>query len=71
MLKRQQIGGGPGTVTVADIDCNSQYRTLKAMADGDRDPATGQCNRVSLGMHIQAVPAYVFDDAVTKTAEAK
>jgi hypothetical protein len=71
-MMRQQIGGGAGTVTVADIDCNSEYRALKAMADGDRDPATGQCNRISTAMHVAAVPAFVFDHAAPmKTAEAK
>jgi hypothetical protein len=66
----QQIGGSVGTVTVADIDCASQYRTIKALADGERDPATGQCNRISSAMHIEAVPAFVFDHTTT-TAAAK
>jgi hypothetical protein len=66
----QQIGGSAGTVTVADIDCASQYRTIKALADGERDPATGQCNRISSAMHIEAVPAFVFDHTTT-TAAAK
>jgi hypothetical protein len=65
----QEIGGGAGTVTVADIDCASQYRTLKALADGERDPKTGQCNRISTVLKVEAVPAFVFDQpAGTKTA---
>jgi hypothetical protein len=66
----QQIGGGAGTVTVADIDCASQYRTIQALADGERDPATGQCHRISSAMHVEAVPAFVFDHTTT-TAAAK
>jgi hypothetical protein len=68
MYMVHQIGGGAGTVTVGDIDCSSQYRTLQAMADGDRDPATGQCHRISSAIHIEAVPAYVFDHATTTAA---
>ena len=67
-----EIYGGAGTVTVADMDCSSQYRTLKALADGDRDPKTGQCNRISTVLKVEAVPAFVFDQpAGTKTAAAK
>jgi hypothetical protein len=66
----QQIGGGAGTVTVADIDCASQYLTIKALADGERDATTGQCHRISSAMHIEAVPAFVFDQTTT-TADAK
>jgi hypothetical protein len=69
MYMLQAIGGSAGTVTVADMDCSSQYRTIKALADGERDPATGQCDRISSAMHIEAVPAFVFDHTTT-TAEA-
>jgi len=65
----QEIGGGAGTVSVADIDCASQYVTLKKLADGERDPSTGQCNRISTVLKLEAVPAFVFDEpATTKTA---
>jgi hypothetical protein len=70
MYLLQAIGGSAGSVTVANIDCASQYRTIKALADGERDPATGQCGRISSAMHFEAVPAYVFDHSTT-TAEAK
>ncbi len=66
----QQIGGGPGSVVVADIDCASQFLTIKAMADGERDPKTNQCHRISTAMHVEAVPAFVFDHTTT-TAQAK
>jgi hypothetical protein len=72
MYMLQAIGGGAGTVTVGNQDCNSQYRTIKALADGERDPATGQCNRISDARLIEATPAFVFDQiAGTKTAAAK
>jgi hypothetical protein len=69
MMMQYEIYGGAGTVTVADDDCASKYRTLKAMADGERDPKTGQCNRISTVLKLEAVPAFVFDQpAGTKTA---
>lgn len=72
MYMLQAIGGSAGTVTVADMDCSSQYRTIKALADGERDPATGQCDRISSAMRIEAVPAFVFDhNATATTAEAQ
>jgi hypothetical protein len=70
MYMLQAIGGSAGSVTVADIDCSSQYKTIKALADGERDPTTGQCNRISSAMHIEAVPAFVFDHTTT-TAQSK
>jgi hypothetical protein len=72
MYLLEHVGGGAGTVTVADIDCAAAYVTLKKMADGARDPETGQCNRISVAIQVQAVPAFVFDQpAATKTAAAK
>jgi hypothetical protein len=53
--------GGEGAATTAGYDCAAMYAALKAMADGDRDPATGQCRRISSGMEAWAVPAFVTD----------
>jgi hypothetical protein len=65
-----QVSGGAGSVTVAGIDCASQYNTMKALADGGRDPKTGQCTRISSAWKVAAVPAFVFDSPETKTAGA-
>jgi hypothetical protein len=67
-----EIGGGAGTVTVADIDCASQFNTVKKLADGERDPRTGQCSRISTAFLMAAVPAFVMDQsAATRTAVAR
>lgn len=53
--------GGIGAATSAGIDCAAQLATLKKMADGIRDPQTGQCTAVSSAMRISAIPAFVND----------
>jgi hypothetical protein len=53
--------GGLGSAQVAGIDCASQLATLQKMADGIRDPDTGQCTAVSAAMRINAIPAFVND----------
>jgi hypothetical protein len=67
--------GGIGAATVAGIDCAAQYATLKKLADGVRDPTTGQCTADSTALDFAAVPAFVFDrppgGASAETAEAK
>jgi hypothetical protein len=57
----EQIGGGPGTVVVAGIDCAAEYNAIMKLADGARDPKTGKCTRISSAMSVTAIPAYVFD----------
>jgi hypothetical protein len=53
--------GGMGSAMVAGIDCAGEYNTLKKLADGLRDPKTGQCTGVSTGIELAAVPAFVND----------
>jgi len=60
-LIRQQVGGGRGSVQVAGLDCSSQWNTMIHLADGGRDPETGQCTRISNAYKVRAVPAFVFD----------
>jgi hypothetical protein len=36
---------------------------MKRLADGDRDPKTGQCTSISTQYRIKAVPAFVVDAA--------
>lgn len=55
------IAGGIGAATVAGIDCASQYNTMLKLADGGRDPKSGQCTMVSSALDVAAVPAFVFD----------
>jgi hypothetical protein len=55
------ILGGLGAATIAGVDCAAQLRTLQKMADGMRDPKTGQCTAISTAMDIAGVPAFVND----------
>ncbi|NML05820.1 hypothetical protein [Sphingomonas sp. G-3-2-10] len=55
------ILGGLGAGETAGIDCPAQYATLKKLADGIRDPKTGQCTAISSAMDVSAVPAFVID----------
>ncbi|HMO68506.1 MAG TPA: hypothetical protein PKE25_07545 [Novosphingobium sp.] len=62
--------GGSGSATVAGIDCASQLATLRKMADGIRDPQTGQCTAVSSAVQIGAIPAFVNDVPVARQGRA-
>ena len=39
--------------------CSGLYGALSSQADGDFDPATGQCSSISVGYHFEAVPAFI------------
>jgi hypothetical protein len=60
LIAAQSIGG-VGAATTGGIDCAGQYVALRAMADGDRDPKTGQCTTISSALEATAVPAFVND----------
>lgn len=53
--------GGIGAAQIAGINCAGAYATLRKMADGVKDPATGKCTALSSALEVQAVPAFVFD----------
>lgn len=53
--------GGIGAATTAGIDCAAAYTTLKKLADGLRDPVSGQCNGISSALTVTAIPAFVMD----------
>jgi hypothetical protein len=63
--------GGIGSATTAGIDCAGQYAALKLMADGDRDPKTGQCTTISTALRVEAVSAFVNDRAPTRNIAAQ
>ena len=60
--------GGIGSAVVAGIDCAAELKALKALADGLRDPKTGQCTGVSSAYELTAVPAFVNDTPAQRTA---
>ncbi|CAN7586263.1 hypothetical protein LJR219_004349 [Phenylobacterium sp. LjRoot219] len=53
--------GGPGVASAAGVECASVRKTMRLLADGDRDPKTGQCTSISQGLDFAAKPAFVFD----------
>jgi hypothetical protein len=55
--------GGLGGAQNAGIDCAGTLKTLKALADGIRDPQTGRCAGVSSALELRAVPAFVTDSS--------
>ena len=61
--------GGAGSALTAGIDCAANLRTLRAFADGLRNPKTGKCEGVSSAIRITAIPAFVNDvPPATRTA---
>jgi hypothetical protein len=53
--------GDYGSAMNGGIDCAAQYNTLRKLADGLRDPKTGECTGVSSALDLRAVPAFVND----------
>ena len=55
------FGSANGQARVLDHTCNGAYYALKRLADGHRDPKTGQCTSISTQYRIKAIPAFVVD----------
>ena len=43
---------------------------MKRLADGHRDPKTGQCTSISTQYRIKAIPAFVVDTPTQSVNEA-
>ena len=56
--------GGPGVAETAGLECASIRKTMRMLADGDRNPKTGQCTSLSIGLSLAAKAAFVFDRGV-------
>ena len=61
---RNRGGGLGGVARAANLECAAIYLTYKLLADGDRDPKTGQCASISIAMDVAAIPAFLFDRGV-------
>ena len=48
-----------GTASTANMDCASEYKTFRLMADGDPDSETGQCTTISAAHKLTGIPAFV------------
>jgi hypothetical protein len=62
-------GSANGAAGVLQHTCNGAYFALKQLADGHRDPKTGQCTAISTQYKIKAIPAFVVDSP-TQTVNA-
>jgi hypothetical protein len=62
-------GSANGQARVLDWTCNGAYFELKRLADGHRDPKTGQCTSISTQYRIKAIPAFVVDTATHSVNE--
>lgn len=60
--------GGMGSVATAGINCAGIYSALRQMADGARDPKTGQCSKISYAYELTGIPAFVNDAPAGKMA---
>jgi hypothetical protein len=58
-----------GQAAVLEHTCNGAYFAMKQLADGHRDPKTGQCSSISTQFRVQAIPAFVVDTS-TKSVNA-
>ena len=52
-------------------NCPGIYNAFKALADGGKDPVTGECSLVSTAYAVEAVPAFLIHPDDSKTADAK
>jgi hypothetical protein len=59
-----------GQAAVLEHTCNGAYFALKQLADGHRDPKTGQCTSISTQYRIKAIPAFVVDTATHSVNES-
>ena len=55
------FGSANGQARVLEHTCNGAYYAMKQLADGHRDPKTGQCSSISTQYRIKAIPAFVVD----------
>lgn len=63
--------GSAGSPLVAGIDCAAELKTIRKLADGLRNPKTGQCEGISSAMQVSAVPAFVNDAPARQRTAAR
>ena len=51
-----------GSARSAGLTCNGIYHAMKQLADGHRDPKTGQCGAISTQYRLKAVRTFVVDN---------
>jgi hypothetical protein len=59
-----------GQAAVLGHTCQGAYFAMKQLADGHRDPKTGQCSALSTQYRFKAIPAFVVDTATQSVNSA-
>jgi hypothetical protein len=62
-----RAGSSIGQAAVLGHTCQGAYYAMKQLADGHRDPKTGQCSALSTQYRIKAIPAFVVDTSTQST----
>jgi len=62
-----RAGSSIGQAAVLGHTCQGAYYAMKQLADGHRDPKTGQCSALSTQYRIKAIPAFVVDASTQST----
>ncbi len=62
-----RAGSSIGQAAVLGHTCQGAYFAMKQLADGHRDPKTGQCSALSTQYRIKAIPAFVVDTSTQST----
>jgi hypothetical protein len=65
-----RTGSSIGQAAVLGHTCQGAYYAMKQLADGHRDPKTGQCSSISTQYRIKAIPAFVVDADTHSVNEA-
>ncbi len=58
---RRIIQTADGSSASAGLTCNGLYHAFRQLADGHRDPKTGQCSALSTQYRVWAIPAFVAE----------
>jgi len=66
-----RVGSSIGKAMVQGHTCQGAYQALYRMADGHRDPETGQCHSISMQYKIEAIPAFIVDGQLVESEPAE
>lgn len=61
VITANHLLGGLGVASTAGIDCVAELTTLTRLADGLKDPKTGQCQGISSAFELTGTPAFIND----------
>ena len=68
-LAPQRNGSAHGAASVLGRTCEGAWAALHRLADGHRDPATGECTSISTQYRFRAIPAFIVEAEPQPTQE--